>query len=129
MEIEVVFHNLHLLQYTNKFLYDIQALIQQNVAVLPEFPMLSHLELGLIRFDVFLGLLQRSPILKTLTFKVGIITFNNVNSNNLLLIHYIITVAYHTKQTAKCCRVLIVISNQSAVFRQIYLYFCLCKFY
>jgi hypothetical protein len=71
MEIEVVFHNLHLLQYTNKFLYDIQALIQQNVAVLPEFPMLSHLELGLIRFDVFLGLLQRSPILKTLTFKVG----------------------------------------------------------
>ncbi|KAK2422882.1 hypothetical protein QL285_033377 [Trifolium repens] len=52
-----------------------EALIQQNVAVLPEFPMLSHLELGLIRFDVFLGLLQRSPILKTLTFK-GILEFD-----------------------------------------------------
>ncbi|PNX92214.1 F-box/LRR-repeat protein [Trifolium pratense] len=52
-----------------------EVLPQPNVAALPEFPMLGHLELGLIRFEVLFGLLQRSPILKTLTFK-GIFKFD-----------------------------------------------------
>lgn len=67
-----------MLQYTNKFLYDIQVLTQPNVAVLPELAMLSYLDLGLIKCEVLLGLLQRSPILGTLIFKVGklVLAFN-----------------------------------------------------
>lgn len=41
------------------------------MAKLPSFKMLSHLKLGLVSGEVLLGLLHKSPILKTLHFKVG----------------------------------------------------------
>ena len=49
----------------------IQVLTQPNVAVLPKFEMLSHLELGFVNVEVLLGLLQKSCVLNTLLFKVG----------------------------------------------------------
>ncbi|XP_058773564.1 F-box/LRR-repeat protein At4g14103-like [Vicia villosa] len=52
-----------------------EVLTQPNVAVLPQFSMLIHLELGLTLCEVLLGLLQRSPLLKTLSFK-GISKFD-----------------------------------------------------
>ncbi|KAK7244067.1 hypothetical protein RIF29_38885 [Crotalaria pallida] len=46
-----------------------QVLAQSRVDFLPSFNMLSHLELGLVTWEVLLGLLQKSPILKRLVFK------------------------------------------------------------
>jgi hypothetical protein len=40
-------------------------------ADIPVFSKLSHLELGLITIDVLIGLLQKSPDLKTLVLKVS----------------------------------------------------------
>ncbi|WJX67926.1 hypothetical protein P8452_52348 [Trifolium repens] len=47
-----------------------QVLTHPNVAMLPKFPMLSHLELGCVTDVVLLRLLQKSSILNTLLFKV-----------------------------------------------------------
>ncbi|CAJ2659480.1 unnamed protein product [Trifolium pratense] len=44
-------------------------LTQQNVAVLPKFAMLSHLELGSVSGEVLLRILQKAPVLNTLFFK------------------------------------------------------------
>jgi hypothetical protein len=41
------------------------------MAVLPKFAMLTHLDLGSVSSKVLLGLLQKSPVLNTLVFKVG----------------------------------------------------------
>lgn len=45
-------------------------LSESDMAMLPVFGMLSHLELGLVTADFLLALLLRSPVLKTLAFKV-----------------------------------------------------------
>ncbi|KAK2422877.1 hypothetical protein QL285_033374 [Trifolium repens] len=47
-----------------------QVLTHPNVAMLPKFPMLSHLELGCVTDVVLLRLLQKSSVLNTLLFKV-----------------------------------------------------------
>ncbi|KAJ1383998.1 Leucine-rich repeat domain superfamily [Sesbania bispinosa] len=52
-----------------------EVLAQQKVSALPVFGMLSHLELGLVTGEVLLGILLKSPILKTLLFK-GISKFD-----------------------------------------------------
>ncbi|KAJ1383996.1 Leucine-rich repeat domain superfamily [Sesbania bispinosa] len=47
-----------------------EVLAQQKVSVLPVFGMLCHLELGLVTTgEVLLGILLKSPVLKTLLFK------------------------------------------------------------
>lgn len=46
-------------------------LSESNVATLPVFGRLSHLELGLVTAEFLLALLLRSPVLRTLAFKVG----------------------------------------------------------
>ncbi|KAJ1378487.1 F-box-like domain superfamily [Sesbania bispinosa] len=53
----------------------IQVLTKQKVAGLPVFGKLSHLELNLVTGEVLLGLLLKSPVLKTLVFK-GISKFD-----------------------------------------------------
>jgi hypothetical protein len=40
-------------------------------AEVPAFSKLSHLELGLVTIEVLIGLLQKSPVLKTLVLKVS----------------------------------------------------------
>ncbi|KAG4931078.1 hypothetical protein AAZX31_17G184400 [Glycine max] len=52
-----------------------QVLAQSKVASLPLFGMLSELELGLVSGEVLLGLLLKSPVLKTLLFE-GISNFD-----------------------------------------------------
>ncbi|KAJ1378490.1 Leucine-rich repeat domain superfamily [Sesbania bispinosa] len=52
-----------------------EVLAQQKVSVLPVFGMLSHLELGFVSGEVLLGILLKSPILKTVLFK-GISKFD-----------------------------------------------------
>ncbi|WVZ01576.1 hypothetical protein V8G54_027645 [Vigna mungo] len=52
------------------------------VAKLPSFEMLSHLKLGLVSGEVLLGLLLKSPILKTLHFK-GVSTFDTQVLNSV----------------------------------------------
>ncbi|KAK2368291.1 hypothetical protein QL285_081496 [Trifolium repens] len=46
-----------------------EVLTQPNVAVLPKFAMLSHLELCAVSGKVLLGLLRKTPVLKTLFLK------------------------------------------------------------
>jgi hypothetical protein len=60
-------------KFASKFslIYVIQVLTHPNVAMLPKFPMLSHLELGCVTDVVLLRLLQKSSVLNTLLFKVG----------------------------------------------------------
>jgi hypothetical protein len=52
-------------------IYVIQVLTKQNVAVLPKFAMLSHLDLGYITGEVWFGLLHKTPVLNTLVFEVS----------------------------------------------------------
>lgn len=56
---------------------------------LPLFGMLSQLELGLVSGEVLLGLLLKSPVLKTLAFKVG-----NYRKYNILAFDNFITPFY-----------------------------------
>ncbi|GAU27358.1 hypothetical protein TSUD_55110 [Trifolium subterraneum] len=46
-----------------------EVLTLPNVAVLPKYAMLSHLELGSVSWEVLLGLLQKTPVLNALFFK------------------------------------------------------------
>ena len=52
-------------------MFVIQVLTQPNMALLPKFAMLTNLDLGSVSGEVLLGLLQKSPVLHTLVFKVG----------------------------------------------------------
>ncbi|GAU27359.1 hypothetical protein TSUD_55120 [Trifolium subterraneum] len=52
-----------------------EVLTQPNVAVLPNYAMLSHLELGYVSVKVLLGLLKKTPVLHTLIFQ-GILKFD-----------------------------------------------------
>jgi len=61
--------------YKIEFSY-VQELGQRSVANLPLFGMLSHLDLGSVTGDVLLGLLLKSPILRTLVFEVIITSAN-----------------------------------------------------
>ncbi|CAJ2659479.1 unnamed protein product [Trifolium pratense] len=61
-----------------------EVLTQPNVAVLPKFAMLSHLELGSVSGEVLLGLLQKSPVLNTLIFK-GISKFDQELLNSAVV--------------------------------------------
>ncbi|KAK2422820.1 hypothetical protein QL285_033322 [Trifolium repens] len=61
-----------------------EVLTQPNVAVLPKFAMLSHLELGIVSVEVLLGLLQKSSVLNTLLFK-GISKFDQELLNSALV--------------------------------------------
>ncbi|WJX67924.1 hypothetical protein P8452_52347 [Trifolium repens] len=61
-----------------------KVLTQPNVAVLPKFEMLSHLELGFVNVEVLLGLLQKSCVLNTLLFK-GISNFDQELLNSAVV--------------------------------------------
>jgi hypothetical protein len=71
LERDVYFSFKHKFGPKVSLIYVIQVLTQPNVAVLPKFAMLSHLELGIVSVEVLLGLLQKSSVLNTLLFKVG----------------------------------------------------------
>ncbi|KAK2368289.1 F-box/FBD/LRR-repeat protein [Trifolium repens] len=61
-----------------------EVLTQPNMAVLPKFAMLTHLDLGSVSSKVLLGLLQKSPVLNTLVFK-GILKFNQELLNSAVV--------------------------------------------
>ncbi|KAJ1383997.1 Leucine-rich repeat domain superfamily [Sesbania bispinosa] len=61
-----------------------EVLAQQKMSVLPVFGMLIHLELDLVSGEVLLGLLLKSPILKTLHFK-GISKFDKELLNSTVV--------------------------------------------
>ncbi|MCH80088.1 F-box/FBD/LRR-repeat protein, partial [Trifolium medium] len=61
-----------------------EVLTQPNVAVLPKFAMLSHLDLGFVSGEVLLGLLQKSSVLNTLLFK-GISKFDQELLNSAVV--------------------------------------------
>lgn len=60
-------YGMSLLKY--RFLY-VQYLEKTSMANLPLFGMLSYLDLGFVTGDVLLGLLLKSPVLRTLAFEV-----------------------------------------------------------
>ncbi|QCE10979.1 hypothetical protein DEO72_LG10g2212 [Vigna unguiculata] len=59
-----------------------EVLAQSKLAKLQSFEMLSHLELGVVSGEVLLGLLLKSPILKTLLFK-GVSIFDTEVLNSV----------------------------------------------
>ncbi|WJX72585.1 hypothetical protein P8452_56450 [Trifolium repens] len=61
-----------------------EILTQPNLAVLPKFAMLNHLELGSVSGEVLLGLLQKSPVLNTLVFQ-GISKFDQELLNSAVV--------------------------------------------
>ncbi|WJX67874.1 hypothetical protein P8452_52303 [Trifolium repens] len=63
-------------------------LTQPNMALLPKFAMLTHLDLGSVSSKVLLGLLQKSPVLNTLVFK-GISKFNQELMNSAVMPDFI----------------------------------------
>ncbi|RDX82350.1 F-box/FBD/LRR-repeat protein, partial [Mucuna pruriens] len=65
---------------------EVLPLSESNVAILPVYRMLSHLELGLVTTEFLFALLLRSPVLKSLAFK-GIIKFENEILNSATVPH------------------------------------------
>lgn len=70
--------------FTRVSLFAIQVLAQSKVASLPLFGMLSELELGLVSGEVLLGLLLKSPVLKTLLFEVSLFLWLHFCHNCIL---------------------------------------------
>jgi hypothetical protein len=75
MEIKILYLALQAIQYN--FLYVMQFLTQSKedvypVSTLPLFANLSHLELGLVTIEFIFGLLQKSPVLKTLVLALKV---------------------------------------------------------
>jgi hypothetical protein len=75
MEIKILYLALQAIQYN--FLYVMQFLTQSKedvypVSTLHVFANLSHLELGLVTIEFIFGLLQKSPVLKTLVLALKV---------------------------------------------------------